>query len=158
MEAHAFFAVNQPDTVHETFDDETVLLNLKSGTYYSLDSVGAEVWTLIESGQDFGGMTEALSKRYSMAADELMPHLRCFLQELLEEDLIVKGVPQPGAREEVSGGGNPGNGAASGQPFVPPRLCRYTDMQDLFLLDPIHEVTDSGWPKAPGGAGPGQAR
>jgi hypothetical protein len=31
-------------------------------------------------------------------------------------------------------------------------LERYTDMQELLLLDPIHDVDESGWPhrKVPG--------
>ena len=38
---------------------------------------------------------------------------------------------------------------ASGEtsPFVTPTLSRYTEMQDLLLLDPIHDVDDSGWPR-----------
>jgi hypothetical protein len=34
--------------------------------------------------------------------------------------------------------------------FQPPTLESYNDMQDLLLLDPIHDVDDMGWPqKAP---------
>jgi hypothetical protein len=29
---------------------------------------------------------------------------------------------------------------------LPPRLVRHTDMEDLILLDPIHDVDDAGWP------------
>jgi len=35
---------------------------------------------------------------------------------------------------------------ASDGPFVAPVLERYEDMQDFLLVDPIHEVDDSGWP------------
>jgi hypothetical protein len=28
-------------------------------------------------------------------------------------------------------------------------LQKFTDMQDLLLLDPIHEVDESGWPRVP---------
>ena len=31
-------------------------------------------------------------------------------------------------------------------PFVAPVLQKHTDMQDLLLLDPIHEVDETGWP------------
>jgi len=32
--------------------------------------------------------------------------------------------------------------------FSAPRLDKYTDMQQLLLIDPIHEVSDEqGWPK-----------
>jgi hypothetical protein len=30
--------------------------------------------------------------------------------------------------------------------FVPPSLAKFQDMQDLLLLDPIHETDEPGWP------------
>ena len=33
-------------------------------------------------------------------------------------------------------------------PYVPPVLEKFTDMQDLILLDPVHEVSERGWPHA----------
>jgi len=33
--------------------------------------------------------------------------------------------------------------------YAPPVLETFSDMQDLLLLDPIHEVDDAGWPMAP---------
>ena len=30
--------------------------------------------------------------------------------------------------------------------FVAPQLHKYTDMQELLLLDPIHDVDQEGWP------------
>jgi len=30
--------------------------------------------------------------------------------------------------------------------FQPPTLNKYTDMRDMLLLDPIHDVGESGWP------------
>jgi hypothetical protein len=40
------------------------------------------------------------------------------------------------------------NGAASldRRPFAPPIFERYDDMRDLLTLDPIHEVSEEGWP------------
>ena len=40
-----------------------------------------------------------------------------------------------------------GNRDSAKIPFEPPRLERYTDMKDYFLLDPIHEVDSAGWPR-----------
>ena len=36
----------------------------------------------------------------------------------------------------------------NGQVFSPPVVEKYTDMQDLVLLDPVHEVDERGWPHA----------
>ena len=48
-----------------------------------------------------------------------------------------------------TGRGRRGAPDASGEKvaFEPPRLERYTDMKDYFLLDPIHEVDTAGWPR-----------
>jgi hypothetical protein len=32
------------------------------------------------------------------------------------------------------------------KPFTDPVIEIYTDLQDLLLLDPIHDVDDRGWP------------
>ena len=32
--------------------------------------------------------------------------------------------------------------------FTPPKLERYTDMQEIILLDPVHKVDSQGWPRA----------
>lgn len=34
-------------------------------------------------------------------------------------------------------------------PFGPPAYDRYTDMEDLLLLDPVHDVGVTGWPDSP---------
>lgn len=31
--------------------------------------------------------------------------------------------------------------------FEEPIFHKYTDMEDLLLLDPIHDVDETGWPK-----------
>ena len=44
----------------------------------------------------------------------------------------------------------PPNGSApadAARVFEAPRLEKYTDMQDLVLLDPVHEVDEQGWPQ-----------
>jgi hypothetical protein len=33
--------------------------------------------------------------------------------------------------------------------WVAPTLTVYADMQDLFQLDPIHDVDETGWPSRP---------
>jgi hypothetical protein len=37
-------------------------------------------------------------------------------------------------------------------PYTKPVLNKYTDMQQLLLADPLHEVQEAGWPhtKPPG--------
>ena len=34
------------------------------------------------------------------------------------------------------------------QQYAAPKLATYSDLQDLLLLDPIHDVDETGWPAA----------
>jgi len=68
-----------------------------------------------------------------------------FIQEILAEDLIV---PDAGASTQP-----PKPDAALSpvrKPFALPVLHKYTDMQELLLIDPIHEVDETGWPNIAG--------
>ena len=134
------FRVNSPDTVHETFDDEVVLLNLRTGNYYSLDAPATTLWNYIECGMDVEAIGEALAERHAAEAPPVRPIVHLFLQELERESLIVS--------ENGATAASLPHHEASAQSFPVPQLQRYSDMQDLFLLDPIHEVQDSGWPRA----------
>ena len=146
MENSIRFKINSPKVIHETIDGETVMVNLDSGNYYSLEKVGADVWALIEKGFPVSEMTEEIAQRFAGEKDEMKRVIYQFVDELQSEGLIVTD-------------GSPGNGrepeqesrdmvqAAEGRPeFEAPALHKYSDMQDLLLLDPIHEVDDAGWP------------
>ncbi len=62
-----------------------------------------------------------------------------FAVELEREGLVVP-LAAPAATAEVPA-------LSNGHVFAPPELHKYTDFQELLLLDPIHEVDQSlGWP------------
>ena len=37
---------------------------------------------------------------------------------------------------------------AAKKPYTAPAVQKYDDLEDLLLLDPIHEVDEAGWPVA----------
>lgn len=136
------FRANTPHVVHQTIDGEVVIINLESGCYYSLDSVAADVWALLEAGATLGEAVHALGSRYAAAAATIEGALGEFVVRLCDERLIV-----PSLDATPSGGVNDAAAVDDGRrAFEPPTLQKYTDMQDLLLIDPIHEVDDLGWP------------
>ena len=50
MLSEVSYRVNSPQVILETFADEVVIVNLESGSYYSIDKVGAEIWALLAEG------------------------------------------------------------------------------------------------------------
>jgi hypothetical protein len=140
------FRINAPHIVHEIFEDhEAAIINLKSGNYYSLDPVGAFVWAHLERGASTGEIVEEILAHYDGESGDVTRELVRFLDALQAEELIVsQSEPAPGPEQERVKPAANGNG--SKVPFTPPIVERYNDMQELLLLDPIHEVDETGWP------------
>jgi Coenzyme PQQ synthesis protein D (PqqD) len=136
------FRVNSPNVIHETIEGEVILIDLKTGTYYSLRDAGAAVWQAIEQGAGEDGITAELRSRYDASDEQIRDAVRRLLAELEREGLIRadEGEAAPAATPSASD-----NGTAR-LPFAAPALEKHTDMQDLILLDPVHEVGAEGWP------------
>ena len=129
---------NGPAVVSETIDGEVIVIHLERGSYFSLRDSAAELWELVEQGCAPEAIVAALSSRYLGApADEVAHEATRFLEELQEEGLVVDA--------DGTAVATPDLGSASAD-FAPPRLEKYTDLQDLIMMDPIHEVEPKGWP------------
>lgn len=134
------YAVNSGQVISEIIDGEAVMINLTTGNYYSLNEVGASIWNLIEAGASTTEIVERLSLRYEDAESEIESAVSQLINELRGEDLVVAAEGNgaaPAAPEEP---------ATDRKPFETPRLEKHTDMQDLIMLDPVHEVGEQGWP------------
>ncbi len=132
--------VNRPDVIDEVFDGEAVLVNLRTGRYYALDRAASGVWERLVSAEPLEAIASALAARHGLSTEQIESGLVPFLRRLADESLI-RGVDalelSPDAGDEDL-------------PFAP-SLQLFTDMEDLLLLDPIHEIDldGSGWPTAP---------
>ena len=138
----ARFRVNSPNVIHETIEGEVILIDLKTGTYYSLREAGAAIWQAIEQGAGEDEIEAELGLRYETSADQIRDAVRRLLDELEREGLVraEEGEADRPVRPTVSD-----NGSVR-LPFEAPTLEKHTDMQDLILLDPVHEVGAEGWP------------
>lgn len=143
----SWYKVNRPDVVCEAFEDEVVVVNLRSGAYYSLGGSAVSVWNLVEGGAGPASIAETLASAHGRQPESVRPDVERFLAELLQEQLIAPDGDGPqtiGQRREPS---EPADQPVT--PYVAPSLEKYTDMQELLLLDPIHEVDETGWPARP---------
>jgi len=140
------YKIHVPHIIHEIFDDqEAAIINLKSGNYYSLNPIGTYIWTQIESGTTMGEIVEDIVSRYVGSLGDIITEVDKFVHQLCAEELIVAEHDAAGDTSSQRGGtGSAGDGSKI--PFSPPVLERYHDMQELLLLDPIHEVDETGWP------------
>ncbi len=135
------YRINAPAVVSEIIDGEAVIMNLKSGNYYSTDAIGSRIWDWIEQGCARRQIEDALVAGYAADAAEIERAMTAFL-----DDLIAQGLVEPLAGGAPAATADAVPPPAIKKPFRPPTLSVYTDMKDLLLLDPIHDVDEAGWP------------
>jgi len=134
------FRINSPSVASEDFDDETILVNLETGEYFSTRDTGAEIWRRLAKGAPVAAVEQAMLAHYEVEAEILAESLSTFVATLRERGLLVPLADSEPTELE------PEPAVAAKRTFLPPSLDVYSDMQDLLLLDPIHEVDPSGWP------------
>ena len=68
--------------------EETVILDLGSGTYFGLDAVGARMWQGLSEGQTLAEICTALLAEYEVSPEELERDLLSLAEELRAKQLI----------------------------------------------------------------------
>lgn len=143
MSSSASYIVSKPEIIREQFDEEVVIVDLDTGSYYSLSGVGGEVWNAIENGASAAGIIQQLTATYDASAMEIETAITRLLEELQAEGLITPSTSAQSAGETPA----PSNESKAKTEWQAPLLQKFTDMQALLLLDPIHEVDSAGWPQ-----------
>lgn len=126
--------------VHETIDGEVIIIQLERGVYFSLGGTGTEVWELLGRGLSTGAIVAELAERYETERQTVASAIEPVLAQLIEEGVLV---PDP---DPAPTGDGAARERAAGT-FTEPALERFDDMQDFLLIDPIHEVAETGWPQ-----------
>lgn len=134
------YTIRQPKIVYEILNFEVIVIDFNTGDYYVLTHAAKQIWQLIEQHMSHDQMVEILSLYYQKEASVLAGDLQQFIDQLLEKGLIEL--------KEIEEQRDPILIHSHEKEYFLPRLHAYTDVQNLLLLDPIHEVTDAGWPHA----------
>ena len=152
MQLSKRFQINTPETsdtplvTGEIVDGEVIIINYVTGAYYSLLKVGVDIWRFIEKRATLGEIIEEIRHRYDGQPQEIEESVTELVAQLQREDLIT--AVELDAVEPIGAIGlSKEDGPATAKlPFEVPLLEKYDDMQELLLLDPIHEVDEAGWP------------
>ena len=140
MLSNARFRISDKDVVHELVEGEVLAINLESGTYYSMPGISAQIWLALVSGTSLEAVVGSLVEAYEGERAIIESTVAQFFEKLKSERLIVS--------DAVAADAAVFPAASNRQklPFAEPVVEIYTDMQDLLLLDPIHDVDEAGWP------------
>ncbi len=78
----------RPTVTSATLEDEVVLLDMQSGIYFGLDSVGAHIWQLVERGTTAEEIARAITARYDVDPAQARSDVEEFLRALQRQRLI----------------------------------------------------------------------
>lgn len=124
-------------------DNEVILVNLEKGYYYSLLGTAVEIWSGITAGISLNTIISELSTCYTQSTKDIAEAVQGFLAELIQEE-ILKPCQQAPISEKS---GQWHMQKKGGMQFSSPVMERYVDLEELLLLDPVHDVDEMGWPK-----------
>jgi hypothetical protein len=136
------------DIVSEEIDGEVIIVNLKNGHYYSLTQSATVIWAGIQERATLEQIRDRLLVRYSGDTASIRQGLVELIDALKLEQLITQRSAAEGTSlvDESTEREIP---VGEKEAYLPPMFERFTDMGDLLLLDPVHEVEDEkGWPHA----------
>ena len=132
------FECNAPDVVFENFGDEMILLNLQSGRYFSLSPTGTYYWECISQGVPDAEAVARMAAAYPDASVAL--DLEALLGDFIAESLVRRSQNARAISDVTITAQLPAE-------YVRPEMARYTDLQEMLLLDPVHDVGEAGWPE-----------
>lgn len=134
--------VDPTKVISETLDGEAVIVDLASGRYHSATGVAATVWEGMLLGYSLDRIMHDVDRSHTAIPDDAEALVEAFIDEVIRTGLAVPSLgagPAPADCSHMTG---------ERTPWSVPVLESHNDLADLMLIDPVHDVTETGWPHA----------
>jgi len=134
------YKINESKAISETIDGETIIINLETGYYYSVNKTATIIWNEFQENNSFKNILKYFLDHYEVDKDTAEKSITEILGLLLKDELILE------LDSDISPNitGSPAN-IVKGT-FIIPKIEKYDDMAGALLADPIHDVNEEGWP------------
>ena len=81
------------EALSQEVNGETVILDLKSESYFGLDEVGTRVWQLLQEHEDMQKVFDAMLEEFDVDANTLASDMKNLINDLIEKGLISSDHP-----------------------------------------------------------------
>ncbi len=85
---HQIVLRQNPDVQGTNMDGETVLLDLSTGRYYTLNRLGSVIWELCTAHHSIRDIHAVLSDRFDVPSERALDDLVTLVNELIQEGLL----------------------------------------------------------------------
>ena len=123
---------------HERLNGEVIVISFKSGKYFSLSGSAADIWTLCTNSMSQASMVSVLQEKWNTAID-IQEQVSNFIDECVASEII----------KEIEGSEStlitlPNDFERNG--WQAPNLMVFGNLQDLIMVDPVHDASLIDWP------------
>jgi hypothetical protein len=127
------YKLNSPGVISDEIDGEVLVIDLTVGHYFRIKGSSIRFWNLLISGMNIAAIF-ASCQNFS----EKKVEIQTYIETLILNDLIVIN-PEISSEDAVI---EPWN-------FETFSIEKFTDLEDILGLDPIHEIDiEKGWPES----------
>src|SRR5436309_13688825 len=107
MAARPRFRLNSPQVVAETIEDEAIVVDLTTGTYYSVKGDSILLWNAIVGGATVDEIAEVAAELTAESQQMVAAAVEAFCDSLAREGLVVErdAADETAAEVDLSGGG-----------------------------------------------------
>jgi hypothetical protein len=84
-------SIDEDNVVSRELEGETVILDLKTGTYFGLNPVGTRIWALIQQHGSLRKVFEELQTEYEVSSETLESDLLQLVDQLSAKGLVSLG-------------------------------------------------------------------
>ena len=123
-----YIAPNEQHVAAKVMDGEAILINLGTGTYYSIASTGGFIWSLIEKKLPLSEIVRSVVTNYDIDREQAELDVLRLCGELHREGLVLMS-PTGNTDTNIPA-------TATRLDYQVPSLEKFTDMAEMFALDP----------------------
>jgi hypothetical protein len=76
--------------VETRIGDQTLMMSVDQGKYYSVDATAGRIWDLIEHPRSIKGIVDLLTEEYDVSAEDCEHQVKAFVGELIANGLAVE--------------------------------------------------------------------
>lgn len=80
----------QKDIVSKSLEEETIILNLESGDYFSIPDTGLFIWKSLNGTRKLGSIIASLASKYGISASKANLEAMEFIKSLYSNGLVTE--------------------------------------------------------------------
>lgn len=120
------YGINEGEVVAQAFGDETVIINLAQGFYYSVEGSASRIWAILSEGFTVEETAQAVATTFGIDREKALADVQVFLFKILENNLMVETDRVPSDEPETTPAGD----------YQAPDITVHDDIGHLLALDP----------------------